>query len=269
MDRESGTHMHSLAGRPPVVVALDYDELDAAVQLVERLRPSRCLTSWFKVGCQLFARYGRRAVDELLKRDCRVFVDLKVNGVPDTDLSLGRSIASWGVGLVDIHLTLGKRSMERFLEGVRDCDPRPQVLGVTVLTSHSDVATFGPDMKRETMVLWLAHLARESGLDGVVAAAGDVATIKREIGQDFLVVTPGIRPRGAPSHEQRQLATPKSAADAGADFLVIGRPITQATSPCDALAQIVAEVAGTPQEGAVPGASISSEWSWPRAITAG
>ena len=226
-------------GVPRVVVALDYPDLAEATALVDRLCP---FTSWFKIGCQLFARYGRHAVDELRRRGCDVFVDLKVNGLPNTDSALARAILEWQVQLVDIHSTLGERSMRHFMEGLGREGQRPCVLGVTVLTSHSGVGSLDRYATRAEMVLRLATRARDAGLDGVVASAGDVGCLKRHLGQDFLVVTPGIRPVGAALDEQRQVATPKSAAAAGVDFMVIGRPITRAASPVCALRSILEEV---------------------------
>ena len=227
---------------PPIVVALDFRDLDSALELVDLLGAQAC---WYKVGCQLFARYGRRAVDELIARSCKVFVDLKVNGHPKTDYALGRSIAAWRVGLVDIHVALGKESISRFLEGLGHAESRPKVVGVTVLTSHANVLHFGVNESRRDIVLRLASIARESGLDGVVAAASDVRDIKDHLGKDFLVVTPGIRPSGSPTYEQRQVATPAEATRAGANYLVVGRPVTAAPDREKALKSILDEVAGT------------------------
>jgi orotidine-5'-phosphate decarboxylase len=224
---------------PPVVVALDFPDLDSALGLVSKLGPQRC---WYKVGCQLFARYGRQAVDKLVAQGCDVFVDLKVNGYPKTDYALGRSIATWRVRLVDIHLALGEESIREFLEGLRTVDPAPKVLGVTVLTSHSDASQFGVSESRRDVVMRLASRATKIGLDGVVAAASDVRDIKASVGEDFLVVTPGIRPSGSPTHEQRQVATPAEAVRAGANYLVVGRPITQSPHPRKALEDILEEV---------------------------
>ena len=228
----------SAQGAPPVVVALDYHDLGEALALVDLLGAQRC---WYKVGCQLFARYGRQAVDQLVRRGCDVFVDLKVNGHPRTDYALGRSIATWGVRLVDIHLALAEESIREFLHGLA-ADPQPYVLGVTVLTSHSDISQSAVAEDRGDMVLRLASRAKDIGLDGVVAAVSDVPNIKA-LHKDLLVVTPGIRPVGSPRHEQKEVATPFGAAKAGADFLVVGRPITKAERPEKALESILDEVA--------------------------
>lgn len=245
---------------PCVVVALDSPNLEKALGLVDELRGLRC---WYKIGCQLFARHGRRAVDELVKRGRDVFVDLKVNGHPATDDALGREIATWGVRLVDIHLALGRKAILGFLEGLGSRETRPKVLGVTVLTSHADVSTLGLREDRHETVLRLAGFAKKVGLDGVVAAAADVPYIKKRY-EDFLVVTPGIRPSGSPAHEQRHVATPFGATKAGADFLVIGRPITQAANPREALEAILDEVAAASRG---PAACEHGDTTWPLAAT--
>ncbi len=245
---------------PRVVVALDTPDLEQALALVEKLGTLSC---WYKVGCQLFARYGRRAVDELVNQGCDVFVDLKVNGHPATDYALGQDIATWDVRLVDIHLSLGEEAIQEFLRGLESRENRTKVLGVTVLTSHADVSTLGLREDRHETVLRLAGFARRMGLDGVVAAAADVPYIKERY-KDFLVVTPGIRPSGSPAHEQRHVATPSEATKAGADFLVIGRPITQATNPREALEAILDEVAAASRGLA---ACEHVDTTWPLAAT--
>jgi len=217
------------------------------------------------VGCQLFAQHGRRAVDELVKRRHDVFVDLKVNGHPATDYALGQDIATWDVRLVDIHLSLGEEAIQEFLRGLGSRENRTKVLGVTVLTSHADVSTLGLQGDRHETVLRLAGFARRMGLDGVVAAAADVRYIKERY-KDFLVVTPGIRPSGSPAHEQRHVATPSEATKAGADFLVIGRPITKAKAgdPREALRAILEEVKAAASD---PAACERSDMPRPLAAT--
>ena len=225
---------------PQVVVALDYHNLEDALALVESVRH---LTSWFKMGCQLFARCGRAAVDALRDKHCEIFVDLKVNGTPRTDFALAQAVAAWDVRLVDIHLTLGEQGVRGFLDGIDRCpSDRPAVLGVTVLTSYSDVPQFGWGATREDTVMRLATMAKRMGLDGVVCAARDVAPIRSALGEDLKLVTPGIRPAGAPHDDQQQVATPTLAVEAGADFLVIGRPITRSADPASELRRVLDEV---------------------------
>jgi len=253
-------HRQSAQKGPCVVVALDSPNLEKALGLVDELRGLQC---WYKVGCQLFARYGRRAVDELVELHRDVFVDLKVNGHPATDYTLGQDIATWNVRLVDIHLSLGEAMIRQFLEGLGSAQNRPKVLGVTVLTSHADVSALGLQECRRETVLRLAGFAKRMGLDGVVAAAADVPYIKERY-KDFLVVTPGIRPSGSPAHEQRHVATPFGATKAGADFLVIGRPITEADDPREALRAILKEVEAASSG---PAACERSDTPWPLAAT--
>jgi orotidine-5'-phosphate decarboxylase len=251
----------------PVIVALDFGDLTVALKLARELKPQ---TPWFKVGCQLFARHGYQAVKELRSLDCKVFVDLKVNGLPVTDYHLGKLIGQLGVDLVDIHVALGSSSLNKFISGLRETSGRlPKVLGVTVLTSKSDASHISPEMNRIDTVLHLAHQAKEAGLDGVVAAVSDTRLLKERLGSDFLVLTPGIRPANEAKHEQLQAATPVEAVVAGSDYLVIGRPITSASSPARALEEIRIDISKTDSENKPSGRSThtsSNSSSWYYAI---
>lgn len=206
--------------------------------------------TFYKVGLELYTRAGASAVEELRARGKQVFLDLKLHDIPHTVAGAVRAAASAGVDLLTVHTAGGRGMMEAAVDAVRttsDDDSRTRLLGVTILTSFSaaDVeVTWGRSIHslREEVVR-LAELASESGLDGVVASPLEARSLRRRLGRDFLIVTPGIRLAGGESHDQSRIATPSEAAEAGSDYLVVGRAVTGAADPLQALRRIREEMA--------------------------
>lgn len=198
----------------------------------------------FKIGSQLFTAEGPRAVEKL-GRLGGIFLDLKFHDIPHTVAGGVAAAANLpGVKFLDLHTLGGMEAMRAAVEAIAARRSRPRLLGITILTSHDagSLRRLGFSGKPEANALRLAKLARLAGLDGVVASAREAPKIRRSCGQDFLLVIPGIRPAGASAQDQVRVATPGEAIRAGADYLVVGRPITAAPAPAAAAAAIVAEI---------------------------
>ncbi|MCG9785082.1 orotidine-5'-phosphate decarboxylase [Vibrio brasiliensis] len=221
-----------------VIVALDYDNQADALAFVDKIDPSSCR---LKVGKEMFTLFGPDFVKELHKRGFSVFLDLKFHDIPNTCSKAVRAAAEMGVWMVNVHASGGERMMTASREILEPYGKdRPLLIGVTVLTSmeQSDLAGIGLDIGPQEQVIRLANLTKNSGLDGVVCSAQEASMLKGELGQEFKLVTPGIRPAGAAVGDQKRIMTPVDAVKAGSDYLVIGRPITQAPDPAAVLAQI-------------------------------
>ncbi|WP_168120716.1 orotidine-5'-phosphate decarboxylase [Paenibacillus sp. HB172176] len=234
------------AGR--VMVALDYPNGKAAEQLIEELKGIPC---YMKVGMQLFYAAGPSFVEKLKKNGYRVFLDLKMHDIPNTVKGGANSIAKLGVDMFNVHAAGGAAMMEAAMEGVDQAvtgvasQSRPTVIAVTQLTSTSRTVLneqIGIDGTVEAAVLRYAKLAKQAGLDGVVAAPTEVSAIKNGCGDEFVTVTPGIRPAGAEINDQSRIMTPGDALKQGTDFMVIGRPITAAADPRASLETIIEEL---------------------------
>jgi len=221
-----------------VIVALDYDNLADALAFVDRIDPASCR---LKVGKEMFTLFGPDFVKELHKRGFSVFLDLKFHDIPNTCSKAVRAAAEMGVWMVNVHASGGERMMaasRQILEPYGN--DRPLLIGVTVLTSmeQPDLAGIGLDMAPKEQVIRLANLTKNAGLDGVVCSAHESSMLKAELGSEFKLITPGIRPAGSDQGDQRRIMTPVEAIQAGSDYLVIGRPITQASDPAAVLAAI-------------------------------
>ena len=192
-----------------------------------------------KVGKELFTATGASLLEKLMTQGFEIFLDLKFHDIPNTVAAACRSAAELGVWLVDMHASGGKRMMEAAANAIAHCSHRPKLIAVTVLTSMTadDLAEIGIHSPVEQQVLRLATLAQNSGIDGVVCSAQEAALLRQNIGKDFLLVTPGIRPATS-NDDQRRTMTPQEALNAGSSYLVIGRPITQAENPLQALMNI-------------------------------
>ena len=233
---------------PEVIVALDVEKGEVARRLVEGLVSA---VDFFKVGSRLFTAEGPSMVRDLRTAGARIFLDLKFHDIPATVAGSVRAATGLGVQMMTLHTWGGVDMMHAAadeaagaaaLAGVE----RPLLVGVTVLTSLSrgDLEGLIPsDAEISDLALRLAGNAKEAGLDGVVASVHEAPIIKQRFGPDFLVVTPGIRPSGIEAGDQKRVATPRAAAEAGSDYLVIGRPIIQASSPLEAAAAIKNELA--------------------------
>jgi orotidine-5'-phosphate decarboxylase len=225
--------------RERLVVALDVPTADAARALVDRLAGHVGL---FKVGSQLFTAAGPELVREIVARGERVFLDLKFHDIPNTVAGAVASAARLGVSLATVHGLGGRAMLEAGVGALPAMGTK--LLAITILTSH-DAETLGQiGLARDvgTSVDRLARLAKEAGVDGVVASPHEVALVREACGRDFLIVTPGIRPAGAASGDQARAATPAAAIAAGADYLVVGRPIIEAEAPEGAADAIVREL---------------------------
>jgi len=226
----------------PIVVALDFDNKKQTLELVERLDPKRCR---LKVGKELFTSEGPQLVEALQNKDFDVFLDLKFHDIPNTTAKAVATAAKMGVWMVNVHASGGQRMMEAAQEALVNFQQKPLLIAVTVLTSmeQSDLAGVGLDIAPQLQVERLAKLAQNSGLDGVVCSAQEATSLKALCGSDFKLVTPGIRPSFAVQGDQRRIMTPSQAIEAGVDYMVIGRPITQAQDPIAALQLIEQEIA--------------------------
>jgi orotidine-5'-phosphate decarboxylase len=234
----------TVAPRDRLIVALDVDGLAAARTLIERLQG---VASAFKVGAQLFTAAGPAAVELCVARGARVFLDLKHHDIPATVAGAVRAAARLGVTWLTVHASGGSAMLRAAVAAAREAGPAaPRILAVTVLTSL-DRAALQRDLQVpiavEGHVLHLAALARDAGCDGVVASPHEAARVRALFGPQGLVVTPGIRPAGADPNDQARVATPEAARRAGADYLVVGRPITESPDPAAAAAKIVEALA--------------------------
>ncbi|HIF9056460.1 TPA: orotidine-5'-phosphate decarboxylase [Photobacterium damselae] len=229
---------------PKVIVALDYDNQNDALAFVDRIEPGSCR---LKVGKEMFTFYGPDFVRKLHDRGHSVFLDLKFHDIPNTCSKAVKAAAELGVWMVNVHASGGERMMTASREILEPYGKdRPLLIGVTVLTSmeSSDLAGIGISRSPQEQVMNLATLTKNSGLDGVVCSAQEASLLKSNLGQEFKLVTPGIRPAGSAAGDQRRVMTPVEAIAAGSDYLVIGRPITQAENSAQVLADINATLAG-------------------------
>ncbi|MFA9462346.1 orotidine-5'-phosphate decarboxylase [Thiohalorhabdus methylotrophus] len=224
-----------------VITALDAEDWASASTLLERLPMENHRV---KVGKQLFTRSGPCVVEELHARGSEVFLDLKFHDIPNTVAGAVQAAAELGVWMVNVHASGGPRMMEAARRAVEGGGSRPWLIAVTVLTSMDarELHSVGVAAEPEEQVLRLARLARESGMDGVVASPAEVPLLRRELGPDFLLVTPGVRPAGSGTDDQRRSATPGQAVADGSDYLVIGRPLTRAEDPRSAWEAIIREM---------------------------
>lgn len=222
-------------------VALDYADGDAALGMAGSLNPELC---GLKVGKELFVAAGPQLVRELVRRGFRVFLDLKFHDIPNTVAQACLAAARLGVWMVNVHASGGQAMMRAARVALDGVAAPPRLIAVTVLTSltRTDLAEVGWDVEPADQVLRLARLAWQAGLDGVVCSGREAAMLRADLGGDFLLVTPGIRPADAALGDQQRVLTPTQALAAGADYLVIGRPITQAPDPVSALQRIRDEI---------------------------
>jgi orotidine-5'-phosphate decarboxylase len=231
------------AARDRLIVALDAPTLAEAEALVGRLAG---VVTHFKVGSPLFTAAGPAAVDMVHRRGGRVFLDLKYHDIPAAVAGGVRSAAGLGVGLLTVHASGGSAMLRAAAEAAAAAGrDRPRILAVTVLTSLDRAALqreLGVPVAVEGHAVHLADLARDAGCDGVVASPREAARLRGFLGRDALIVTPGIRPAGGAADDQARTATPAVAVRAGADYLVVGRPVTGATDPAAAAAAILAEI---------------------------
>lgn len=221
----------------PLIIALDYPSVEQSLAMADRLDPQLCRV---KVGKELFTSAGPVVVEELQRRGFEVFLDLKFHDIPNTTSKAVKAAVDLGVWMVNIHASGGRRMMEACRDVVETSSHKPLLIAVTVLTSIAPEELAELDLPSpERQVLNLAGLAQQSGMDGVVCSAQEAVLLKREIGQGFTLVTPGIRPEGDDKGDQRRIVTPAQAVQNGSDYLVIGRPVTQSDNPIAKLQDII------------------------------
>ena len=225
-----------------VIVALDFPRGEQAVAFVDGLHPDSCR---LKVGKELFTREGPELVRRFVGQGHDVFLDLKFHDIPNTVARACEAAASLGVWMVNVHASGGTKMMIAAREALGNGeDKRPLLIAVTVLTSMGpgDLESIGVAADPEKQVLRLAALTKDAGLDGVVCSPREAAVLRAEMGAGFKLVTPGVRPKGAAMDDQTRVLTPADAVRAGADYLVMGRPITQAADPVAALEAVNLEL---------------------------
>jgi len=220
-----------------VIIALDYPNAAPAIALAEQLNPALCR---LKVGKELFTASGPPLLEKLMQRGFEIFLDLKFHDIPNTTAQACKAAASLGVWMVNVHALGGRKMLEAAREAIANSSHQPKLIAVTMLTSMAleDLADIGINATPAEMVLRLAMLTRDSGLDGVVCSAQEATLLRQHCGADFCLVTPGIRPADASLDDQSRVMTPQAALQAGASYLVIGRPITKAVDPLQALLEI-------------------------------
>ncbi len=228
----------------PVIVALDMPSADAAVALATRLDPEKCR---LKVGKELFTAAGPALIERLMRGGFEIFLDLKFHDIPNTVAGACRAAAQLGVWMVNVHAFGGRVMMQEARAAIAAVERRPLLIGVTVLTSlgAADLREIGIVATPAETVRRLAALVRSSGLDGVVCSAEEASLLRAEHDASFRLVTPGIRPAGAPIDDQQRVTTPAQAIALGVDYLVIGRPITRAADPVAVLDAINADIIRT------------------------
>lgn len=231
---------------PRVIVALDFPDAGEALALASRLDPVSCR---IKIGMELYAAAGPSLVEQLVRDGFGVFLDLKFHDIPNTVGAACGAAARLGVWMINVHALGGRAMMEAARAALGGMRSPPRLTAVTVLTSmgQTDLADAGIAGTPDDAVLRLARLAQSCGLDGVVCSAQEAAMLKRECGRSFVLVTPGIRPAAADRGDQQRVASPAAAIAEGADYLVVGRPITRAADPLAVLRAINDEVAAAPR----------------------
>lgn len=229
-----------------LIIALDVDTREKALALIDELIGD---VKFFKIGLELFSSCGPSIVEDAAKKGCRIFLDLKYHDIPNTVSKAAVSVTRLGVFMINLHALGGYEMMKRAAEAVsQEADRlkimRPKVIAVTILTSMDEMALKKAGIS-DTMlseVLRLARLAKEAGLDGVVASPSEIKALREDLGKDFLIVTPGVRPEWAAPGDQKRTATPAQAIADGASFIVIGRPVTEAKDRGEAARKILKEI---------------------------
>lgn len=226
---------------PRIIVALDFPDVDVALAFASQVAPSQCR---LKVGMELFLSGGPDVVAILVARGFEVFLDLKYHDIPSTVANACVQAAKLGVWMVNVHALGGMKMMQAAREAIDRQSHRPLLTGVTILTSHEDddMAELGLERGMASQVERLANLAQSAGLDGVICSPMEAKLLRQQFTKKFLLVTPGVRPSGTEANDQRRTRSPTEAVADGADYLVIGRPITRAANPLSVIESINREI---------------------------
>jgi orotidine-5'-phosphate decarboxylase len=225
-----------------IIVPLDVPTLEDAIALLDKLPQ----VSFWKVGLELFVGAGPEILKILKQRQKRIFLDLKFHDIPNTVAGACRSAKAYNVDLLTLHATAGRKALQAAAEAIAQEESRPKLLAITLLTSlNSRELAFDLKIPLELpeYALQMAILAKESGIDGAVCSPHEVAQLRQVCSEDFLLVCPGVRPSWSDAGDQRRVMTPHAAMKAGANYLVIGRPITAAANPVEAWERICEELA--------------------------
>lgn len=229
-----------------IIVAMDVNNIDELEKLVDKLRS---VVKIFKIGNELFTSCGFQAIDVVRRKGGRVFLDLKFHDIPNTVMKASKAITRHGIHMFTVHTMGGLDMMRQAVEASREeairlKAPPPLVLGVTVLTSMTaqDMPLIGIEGTLTDEVLRLAKLAEKAGLSGIIASPRELPVLRKSLRKDFLIVTPGVRPLWSQKNDQGRVATPKEAMENGADYLVVGRPITAEEDPRSAADKIINEI---------------------------
>jgi len=228
---------------PKVVVALDFDKKAEALSFVDKVSPNDCR---LKVGKEMFTYFGPELVKQFVNKGFDVFLDLKFHDIPNTVAKAVTAAADLGVWMVNVHASGGSQMMVKANKALQSFgNDKPLLIAVTVLTSmgEDDLNELGIQLSPAEQVLQLAKLTQQAGLDGVVCSAWEAETLKQAFGKNFTLITPGIRPQGVSVDDQKRIMTPEQALQVGADYLVMGRPITKAKDPYAVLQQINQSIA--------------------------
>ncbi|HIQ16236.1 MAG TPA: orotidine-5'-phosphate decarboxylase [Leucothrix sp.] len=225
-----------------LIIALDYPSAEQALSFVKQLSPSNCK---LKVGFELFVAAGPDFVKQLIDMGYDIFLDLKFHDIPNTVASVCQSAASLGVWMMNVHACGGDIMMKAARQALIDCNSSSKLIAVTVLTSmdQTQLERINISVNPENQVKHLAQLTKDSALDGVVCSAQEAKILRKQAGDDFLLVTPGIRPEGTEAGDQKRLMTPYQANKAGVSYIVVGRPITLAKNPLEVIEQINLDMA--------------------------
>jgi len=226
---------------PKIIIALDYSDENSALTMAKQLSPDLCR---IKIGKELFVSSGPQLVEKIANMGFDIFLDLKFHDIPNTVAGACRAAANLGVWMVNVHASGGLKMMEAAKESIINSSHQPLLIAVTILTSLDNKALDEIGYSRDTkqQVIRLAKLTQQAELDGVVCSPLEAQVIKSETNKDFILVTPGVRPKGSDVNDQSRIMTPNQALKAGSDYLVIGRPITASENPLKALENIVEEI---------------------------
>jgi len=238
--------MELKVNNPCVIISLDFSDAETALMHVEKFDPEHCR---LKIGKELFTSSGPAFIEKLVAKGFDIFLDLKFHDIPSTVAKACSAAASLGVWMLNVHASGGRTMLMSAREAIDKSSQQPLLIGVTVLTSLSseELNEIGISATPEEQVLRLARLSKQSGLDGIVCSAQEAVSLRTELGDKFCLVTPGIRPAGVSANDQKRIMTPAQAIIAGSDYLVIGRPITQAEDPRKALIAINEEINSVPR----------------------
>ncbi|GAB4112526.1 MAG: orotidine-5'-phosphate decarboxylase [Candidatus Caldatribacteriota bacterium] len=239
--------MLQLRAKERLIIALDVDNLKIAGNLVDKLGE---YVNIFKIGNQLFTAEGTQAIKMLKEKGKEVFLDLKFHDIPNTVARAAEAATRLGVYIFNLHISGGLEMMRAAVEASRNASltwkiRKPIILGVTILTSINQKILeeeIGIKKSLEEQVANLAKLAQAAGLDGVIASSREIEMIRKGCGEDFIILTPGMRPAGKLIHDQKRVMTPGEAIKRGADFIVVGRPIREAANPVQAMREIIEEM---------------------------